>query len=508
MGLSLLMLLACGQEPALEGPALARRISLDLRGVPLDEAELAELTEDPSALDGMVDAWLEDPRFPERVMELYAPVWRTRTEHWTVDLTAVDRDMVDPQRVLLSLGEEPLRLLAALTEQDLPYTTLVTADWTMADEITAALWPIERPEGDGWLRSRYTDGRPAAGVLSSNTMWWRYTSSESNANRARANAISRILLCHDYTKRPVEATLDVAVQDDAAIRDAVREDPGCVSCHSSLDPMASALYGFFHLRDSLEDAARYHPERERLWEESTGAAPAFDGAPVADLSALGRAIAADERFARCAVQTGFEAMVQRPATLEDQAQLTEIRERFLAGGLTVRALMRAVVDSPAYRSAGDARMLTPEQLARVAEQALGYGWRGPVGQPLLATDVGGFHSLAGGDDGASVFEPARSPTAGLLLTSRRLAEVTAGYAVDKDIEADEPRLFTALDGTPEGREAQVRLLLRRLHGVEPEAAQVEAALALYDTLAAQGPEVEAWTGVLTGLLLSPEVLLY
>ena len=43
----------------------------------------------------------------------------------------------------------------------------------------------------GWQVSRYTDGRPAAGVLSTNGLWWRYYSTVSNLNRSRAAAISR-----------------------------------------------------------------------------------------------------------------------------------------------------------------------------------------------------------------------------------------------------------------------------------------------------------------------------
>jgi hypothetical protein len=47
----------------------------------------------------------------------------------------------------------------------------------------------------------YADGRPAAGVLSTNGLWWRYPSTASNGNRKRADTPSRIFLCHDYTNR-------------------------------------------------------------------------------------------------------------------------------------------------------------------------------------------------------------------------------------------------------------------------------------------------------------------
>ena len=53
------------------------------------------------------------------------------------------------------------------------------------------------------MSARYTDGRPAAGVLATNGLWWRYTTTDSNMNRTRAAAISRLLLCEDFMARPV-----------------------------------------------------------------------------------------------------------------------------------------------------------------------------------------------------------------------------------------------------------------------------------------------------------------
>ena len=43
-----------------------------------------------------------------------------------------------------SVGEEPLRLLSYIAENDLPYTEIVTAEYTMANELLCEAFPIDR----------------------------------------------------------------------------------------------------------------------------------------------------------------------------------------------------------------------------------------------------------------------------------------------------------------------------------------------------------------------------
>ena len=108
-----------------------------------------------------------------------------------------------------------------------------------------------------------------------NTSWWRYTSTASNANRKRANAISRIFLCNDYLSRPIEFDRDLDLTDEDAVTDALQNDPACVNCHVSLDPLAGYLWGFWwFIDDNPADMSSYHPERELLRDDYSGVATA------------------------------------------------------------------------------------------------------------------------------------------------------------------------------------------------------------------------------------------
>ena len=502
------------------------RASIDLRGVRPSPAELERVMADPERLGELLDAFVDDPRFASRMADLYGEVYLTRAEAYYVDVDDYDVEEISQAEFIESIGREPLEMIRHIAAEELPYTELVTGDWTMANEVTGAIWPIDRPTGEGWLRSAYTDERPSAGVLSTNALWWRYTSTDSNANRKRANAVSRILLCDDYLVRPIDFDRNVNLLDQDAVNDALTDNPSCVSCHVSLDPLASYFYGFWHYNQgSPADVSTYHPERENRWRQTTGIAPAYYGEPGYSLSDLGQQIASDPRFVECAVEQAWELLLRRDASLADTATLTEHREAFLAGGLTLRALYRSLLESPEYRAGStDApgyvpkKMVTPRLLASQVEGLTGYRWT-REGFDLLASDSRGYLTLAGGADGYYVTEPTRFPNATLLLVQERLAESAAHHAVAHDREhPEDARLFDRIDWTetPQtDREAmveQIQALHLALFGaaVAPDGPEVGANLELWSALYDVQYETPhlAWEGLLSALLRDPDMLFY
>ncbi len=521
----LALLVACADPPAGDSAlapmpiaALAVRTSLDLRGVRPTVDELAAIEADPEGFPAVVDAWMADPRFGARVRDLWSEVYLTRAAPRF--LSAASYDLDDPAAFARAVGEEPLRILERVAVEDRPWTELATADWTVADPLLASIWPLQRDEGEGWQPARYTDGRPAAGVLATNSFHWRYDSTASNANRKRANAASRILLCHDYLVRPIDFDRNVNLLDEAAVESALVTNEGCVNCHQSLDPVASFFYGFSWVDpSSAQEASRYHPERERDWRTRTGRAPGFYGRPGYSLADLGQAIAADSRFASCAVEQAWTLLLRRPVEAGDTDALVQHREAFLAGDLRLRPLLASVVADSRYQTgASDAagavskKMVTPDLLASSIEGLTGFRWVGN-GYDLLGDDTVGYRTLAGGADGYAVTANATEPNATLVLAQARLAEAAASWMVANAPE----RLLPGVD---------------LAHGPDDDAAAFAAAvqhlhLALFGAhVAADGPDVAAaadlwrglraietsgsaaWTGLVTALLRDPAILFY
>lgn len=537
--LLLLALIACTGErsepPAsdreiaprqLDGIDQLTRASLDLRGVRPSAAEIERLEADPEALSALVDEYLHDDRFSDRLADLFSEVFLTRTESYLVSFEGYPVEDIPLAALLRSVGDEPLQMLGYIAENDLPLTDLVTADYTMANEVLARMWPVDYPGGGtGWKKVRYTDGRPAAGLLSANALWWRYQSTDSNANRGRANTVSRLFLCHDYLTRPIEFDRNVNLLDSEAVGEALRTNPGCINCHVSLDPLAAYFFGFTFYEATGGELSRYHPERERNWTYMLGTPPAFYGQPGDDLSDLGRQIASDSRFPECLVEHTTELLLRRDVSSLDMETLTAHREALLQGGMKLRPLLKSVLMSSEYTAADEdtpggvpLKLVTPNLLLSQVKDLTGFDWRTADGWSLLESDAMGFLTLAGGADGAYVVKNATSPNPTLLLVQERLAEAASDYVVASDAaDRSQARLFTAVDftETPEtdrdAMVAQIQLLHLRLFGdrVAADGPEVEANLSLWSDLYALEPDpARAWAGLLSALLRDPSFLLY
>lgn len=500
------------------------RASLDLRGARPTPAELAEVEADPDAYPALVERYLADPGFPVRVRAIYADITLTLTEYYPI--LELGYGGADDKALWSSIGEEPLRIFSTLAEEDLPWTEAVTGDWTVVDERLAAYWPVDYPEGaTGWQKSRYTDGRPAVGVLATNGLWWRYTSTESNANRKRANVLSRVFLCNDYLSHPVNFDPEIDLSDESAVANAVATAPGCVNCHVSVDPLAGFFYGFWSDNaESAIEATLYHAERERNWTETTGIAPAYFGQPAESLWDLGRLVAADPRFVNCPVEQVYSALLRRPVKASDADALTAIRAEFLANDLTLRSIFREIaLGQTAWSRAEEApeglprKMITVDQLASSVEALTGFRWS-VDGQDMLTSDIAGLRTLAGGADGYSTVTPVTRPIPTLSLVVERVAEAAGDYAVTAEAAMDgsDRRLFTLVDPTDSAPEqaaiaAQIAALTLAFlsQEVEPDSEEVLALVALWQALlAAEGTPERAWAMLLSALLRDPDFLFY
>lgn len=173
----LLALLACGGPgPAVDSAvpeaaaelislsdaALLRRLSLDLRGTLPTLEELDAIEADPAALDTFRTELLDDPRLEDRVVALLAERWHTRVDVFDIEYGDYGFSAAEEFAFERSVGEEPLRLAAKVVVEDRPWSEVVTADATVANELLAEIWPLDYPAGEsGWQWAPYTDGRPA-----------------------------------------------------------------------------------------------------------------------------------------------------------------------------------------------------------------------------------------------------------------------------------------------------------------------------------------------------------
>ena len=264
--------------------ALSRRISLDLRAQYPTEAELNSIESNPDALWELVDSWMTEEAHTQQLLSLFAALLLTRVDEFNVDYQDYHLDVSQEFPFAKSVGEEPLRLMTYVTTQDAPWTDIITVDYTMANQLLLDLWPLEpvgaSPTGDEWVLARYTDGRPAGGIIMSNGLWWRHYTTPNNKSRSRASFLTKLLVCDDHLAREVDFQPE-GLSDEDDIELLVATDPSCIACHTTLDPVAAALYGFWqHDIHDVVELDHYHPERERLGELELATPMAWYGKPL------------------------------------------------------------------------------------------------------------------------------------------------------------------------------------------------------------------------------------
>lgn len=510
----------------LDGPALARRMSIDLRGVLPSIEELDAVEADPASLVSLREEWLESVEFEDRLVELYQESWGTRVDSFRGTPADFDLPPSDQYRFARAIGEEPLRLAARVVAEDRSYTELVTADWTMANELLGEMFPVAREGGaSGWAPATYTDLRPSAGVLTTNGLWWRYISPLNNFNRARTAAILNLLVCVDVLSRPVVFSEDLSADPEAA-EAAVREDPACLACHATIEPVAATLFGFVAVDDqSALEMSAYHAERELQGADILQVEPAWYGEPIEGLEGLGTAIAGDDRFVDCGVSTLAEGLLRRPLVEADAPMLRDVRESFVENDLRMKAAIRAITDTEAYRAGSLAtgataadldthstrRILVSTQLRGVLADFAGLEWS-LDGAPQLDWDPTGFRVLGGGVDGEVLAAPQQTPGLTWTLLVRRAAELAATTLVDHDFGGSTPRVLTRVTAETDPTAPEFTRQLADLHWRLLARRPVDATLAelreLWEAAAASSSPTEAWTVVIAALLRDPDFVAY
>jgi len=507
---------------ALDAPRLLRRASLDLTGSLPSLEDLDAIEADPDQWESLRDALLEDPALEDRVVQMLAERWLTLRDEYAVHYYDYGLDETQEYEWLRSVGQEPLRFVANIVVEDRPWSEISTSETVMVDETLAAVWPVEGyPDGEtGWHAATWTDGRPPVGVLASNGLWWSYPSDEFNQNRARASALCRLLLCEDLLSRPVAIDNAAELLEAGDVAEMVRTQPSCLSCHSTIEPISAALYGYlWKSENAVGELERYHPERELLGEEELGVEMAYWGEPVSGLGELGWAMSGDPRLYRCATETFIELMLRRRLDTEERPMVDRLEQSFLQSGATVRPLLREITDLPTYQvgtlgvEATDnqlsrelaVRVLSPYQVATVIEQLTGFRWTWE-GALLMDYDPTGFRIMAGGVDGLNQSQPHVDPSVGSTLLHGRIAQAAAEYAVT-DPSAG-VGLLSGVDLTAAPDADRLDRLALQLWGRHLDDDEVAALSALWTTIEPDFGATVAWQSTTEALLRHPDFLTY
>ncbi|MEZ4236664.1 MAG: DUF1549 domain-containing protein [Myxococcota bacterium] len=542
-------------QPAVEAlspVARLKRASLAVRGVPPSLAEIAAVQADGSdaALQALVDQWLSSEDFGDTVEDMHAELYllRADTNFQLPVMGPLEEAGYDQSDLHDATVTAPTRLVREVVLEDRPYTEILTADYTVADDVVAAIYGLPYdPGGPQWQHTHWVDGRPQSGLLSDSEMWRRHTSNAANFHRGRANFVSRAFLCEDIGARDVFVEGGVDIADEFAVAEAVSTQTGCVGCHNVLDPLAAFFWGYkeqlqrnailtaydlgcqwdwtqgepplgdYRVEHWCYPLKFYDVSEEDDWAYWQLRPPGYFGQPADTMEDLGALITSDPRFATCTARTfaGYLMQTDRSDIPDDYAD--EMAEVLVDSGFSARALVRAIVMSEPFGAARVApasevglpaerpfvagmQSIRPEQLTRTVEALTGFRWLANQDRPdcaalgnncwgpvdLVNSDVYGFRSMMGGIDSYTVLHPTHTPTPTKLLAMRKLAQEVAGFVVLADSAAtpDHRRLLTLVDPRTDTDEARIRAQIADLF-----------ARVLTDPVPAEGEDVSELYGL-------------
>lgn len=498
----------------LDERATLRKATLALAGrLPTIEEDMRVQEGSWEALDAILDEVMTDPVFYDRLREIYNDKFLTDRYYGgtqALDLLDYEEDdngnpggdfpntywfdgLPDGEREQAAeysnngVARQPLELLVHIVKNNLPYTELLTADYTMVNPFSAQSLGVDADFANPDDYNEYVPARipglPHAGALTSAVFLNRFPTTDTNRNRHRSRMLYEFFLATDVQalgNRPVDATAITG-------HNATLNNPECTVCHEVIDPVAGSFKNW-------DDQGRYRPPEQGWFPDMLP--PGFGEAQMPadnDQAALQwgvREIVQDPRFALSAVYIMFEGLSgQKPLTEPDnpddenylggieaaktqRAVFNDIAQQFTDANYELKLVVKEIVKSPYYRAynyeaigldedaaqarryelenVGMGRLLTPEQLHRKIKAVAGFEWStNPTDGTdyLLSEDQ--YMTLYGGINSDDIVGRVTEPNGIMANVAKRMANQMACRATPWDFSkaASERILFPLVEPT-------------------------------------------------------------
>ncbi len=328
--------------------ALASRLSFFLWSAPPDEGllELARAGSLGDALGQQTERLLDDPR-SERFVRAFTREWLRldRFEGMTINPNTfpaftrfVKRDM----------AEETYRFVDWVLREDKSVFELLDSDVTLLNQNLAEFYGIEGVEGVAFRPVLVPKESGRGGLLGHGAFLAGHSDGNEPHPIKRAVWVKEKLLGQRPLPPPPNVPeLDPTTPgfDTLTLKERIerhRDDDSCRDCHASFDPYGIALENY-NAVGLLESTRKGRPIDART------VLP--DGTELDGPAALVDYLVGDraEAFVHAVVQHVYAYALGRDPEFSDEPELAAIVRQVRSEGDTMRAVLRAVVQSPSFR---------------------------------------------------------------------------------------------------------------------------------------------------------------
>jgi hypothetical protein len=338
-----------GEPQPLTDHELASRLSYFLwSSMPDDTLFLladAQQLHDPAVLEAQVRRMLQDPKAVSLVDD-FAGQWL-----WLRGLSEAAPDPtlygVWDQTLEDDLAEEARRLLGSAFRGERSMGDLLTSSSLEINDTLATYYGYTGTLTD-WTEVDLS-GVERYGILTNAGLLASLSNPTSSNPVRRGKYLLGQLLCDEPGDPPpgVLSSFDPS-SGQGSLREqfaAHRSDPSCAVCHDVMDPLGFSLEGYGPAGElrSVDDLG--YPV------DASGVLP--DGRTFDGPAGLGTTLANDPSYPLCVTEKAYTFALGAPPTSATWTYLSEIRDEFVASGLSFEELVVALVTSDAFRMRGE-----------------------------------------------------------------------------------------------------------------------------------------------------------
>ncbi|MFZ4765124.1 MAG: DUF1592 domain-containing protein [Roseimicrobium sp.] len=318
---------------------------------------------DAATLSAQTDRLIADPRFSQFVT-MFADEW--------LDLRKLRRDIPDERLypeyrkddyLVDSMAHETQAFLTAMVRENLPATTLVTADFTFVNDRLARHYDLPRVSGSAMQRVSLPKGSPFGGLITQAALMKHTANGTTTSPVLRGVWIMEKLLGQPPPPPPKSVpAVEPDIRGATTIRELLAkhtESKSCAGCHAKFDPIGFALENF-DVMGAWRDRYRGMEKGEKI----TGFDPAghpytyFVGAAVDasgklpggdsfhDIHDVKRQLATKPRqLAKNLLEHLVLHATGTPVGFADRVEVEAMLDACAKGGYRVRDLIHALVRS-------------------------------------------------------------------------------------------------------------------------------------------------------------------
>ena len=297
-----------------------------------------------------------------------------------------------------AIRREPLELVAHIVRNDLPFTEIVTADYTMVSPYSSRGYGIFEEVSDSFkdpddpfefipvklkaltddksgkvVQDSETGFYPHAGVLSTFQYLKRYPTTETNRNRLRVRMYFEHFLGVDILQLAPRVSDAAAASAKYAIPTMQAAD--CVVCHKVIDPIAGLFQDYY----AMDVTGLFGPRKEGWYKDMFAPGLEDEGLPADEkwrsLQWLGERTAKDPRFAVAMVNHVWYILAGRkpllpPEDIDDpmfaakrrayrmqRDEIEQIAARFAESTFNLKVVFKELAQSKFYRADGLAKVV-------------------------------------------------------------------------------------------------------------------------------------------------------